>query len=77
MSAEIEPKKHRRSIRLKDYDHTQSGAYFVTIVTQRREFLFGEIVEGVVRLNDAGRMVQAAWDDLSNHSLVLDVTHSS
>jgi putative transposase len=34
---------HRRSIRLKDYDYSQAGAYFVTLVTQGRVSLFGEI----------------------------------
>ena len=31
---------HRRSIRLKGYDYSQAGAYFVTIVTDARELLF-------------------------------------
>ncbi len=34
---------HRRSIRLKNYDYSQEGAYYITIVTWRREFLFGEV----------------------------------
>ncbi len=58
---------HRRSIRLKDYDYAQIGAYFVTIVTQSRKCLFGEIVEAEMRLNDAGRIIQTTWDDLPNH----------
>ena len=52
---------HRRSIRLKGYDYTQAGAYFVTIVTQGRECLFGEIVEGEVRLNPLGEIVGESW----------------
>ena len=48
---------HRRSIRLKGYDYSQSGAYFVTLCTQNRECLFGDIQNGVIRLNDAGWMV--------------------
>jgi putative transposase len=60
-------KRHRRSIRLKDYDYTQPGAYFVTMVTRGRECLFGEVVDGAMGLNDAGEIVQAAWDDLPNH----------
>jgi putative transposase len=59
--------KRRRSIRLKDYDYTQPGAYFVTIVTHGRKCLFGEVVGGVVQLNDAGRVMQAAWDELPNN----------
>ena len=42
--AEYDPQKHhRRSIRLKGYDYTQPGGYFVTIVIWGRECLFGEI----------------------------------
>ena len=54
--------KSRRSIRLKDYDYTQQGAYFVTIVAQDRKCLFGDVVDGEMRLNDAGVMAQAVWD---------------
>ena len=46
---------HRRSIRLKEYDYSQNGAYFVTICVQNRECLFGEIVDGEMVLNDAGK----------------------
>ena len=60
-------KHHRRSLRLKDYDYAQSGAYFVTIVTRGRACLFGEVLDGDMQLNDAGRMVQSVWDDLPAH----------
>ncbi|MPZ75625.1 MAG: transposase [Deltaproteobacteria bacterium] len=60
-------KHHRQSIRLKSYDYSQSGAYFVTVVAQDRTCLFGEIVTGEIKLNDAGRMVQAVWDELPIH----------
>ena len=55
---------HRRSIRLQGYDYSQSGAYFVTIVAQNRECLFGEIVDGAMQLNNAGRMVATEWGAL-------------
>jgi putative transposase len=55
----------RKSIRLKEYDYSQAGGYFVTIVTQGRECLFGEIVDGEMVLNEAGRMVNAAWEALT------------
>jgi REP element-mobilizing transposase RayT len=55
---------HRRSIRLRGYDYTLAGAYFVTLVTQDRAALFGDVVDGIMRLNDAGRMVQAVWDEI-------------
>jgi hypothetical protein len=49
---------HRHSIRLKGYDYAQAGAYFVTICTRDRECLFGEILDGVMVMNEAGRMVE-------------------
>ena len=48
---------HRRSIRLRGYDYSRAGAYFVTICTHNKECLFGEIVDGKMRVNDAGRAV--------------------
>src|SRR5437870_3556700 len=55
---------HRRSIRLKGYDYSLAGAYFVTISTQDRVCVFGDVVEGVMRLNEAGWMVSTEWDAL-------------
>lgn len=52
---------HRRSIRLKGYDYRQPGAYFITIVTQDRVCLFGEVADGEIRLNDAGKIVCEEW----------------
>lgn len=57
----------RRLPRLRGYDYTQNGAYFVTISTANREILFGEIEDGVMRLNTAGEIVLACWNDLINH----------
>ena len=55
------PQRNRRSIRLQGYDYSQAGAYFVTLCTQNRECLFGEIVNGEMRLNEAGRVVADEW----------------
>ena len=52
---------HRRSIRLKGYDYSQAGLYFVTIVCQNREHFFGKIENGKMILNDAGKMVNDEW----------------
>ena len=57
-------KHHRHSIRLKGYDYSQAGAYFVTIVTWHREFLFGEIVNKEMRLNKVGKIVKWEWLEL-------------
>ncbi len=64
---------HRRSIRLRDYDYGSAGAYFVTIRVHvgagspRPECMFGEIVDGVMVSNNAGRMVEEWWTKLPEH----------
>ncbi|MFZ0131979.1 MAG: transposase [Desulfobacterales bacterium] len=58
---------HRRSIRLQGYDYSRAGAYFVTICTKHRKCLYGNIVEGRMRMNEAGLMVQACWDAIPDH----------
>lgn len=64
---------HRRSIRLRGYDYSQAGAYFVTICAQNREFLFGEIVNGEMRLNDAGKMIQTVWGEIPVYYQGIDI----
>ena len=59
---------NRRSIRLKGYDYSQCGWYFITICTHSRRKLIGEIVNGVMKLNKYGKIVQFVWDDLPNHT---------
>ncbi len=75
--------KHKRqSIRLRGYDYSTEGLYFVTIVTQNRECLFGEICEGNVTLNSAGHSI-AAWywetekhfDGLICHEMIVMPNH--
>ncbi len=60
-------KHHRRSIRLRGYDYTQSGAYFVTIVTQDRELLFGDVVDGEMVLSAYGRVAVTMWQCIPRH----------
>jgi putative transposase len=58
---------HRRSVRLKGYDYAQSGAYFLTVCTEHRDCLFGEIVDGEMRLSAFGRSVNVVWDAIPDH----------
>lgn len=63
-----DPSRHRRrSIRLKGYDYSRAGAYFITICTRDRAHLFGDVIAGKMRLNDFGRIVRATWDRLPDH----------
>ena len=65
MTMKFHPQKHhRRSIRLPEYDYSQSGAYFVTTVTRGRECLFGDVKDGEMNLNDAGQIVWDVWNSL-------------
>ena len=57
-------KHHRRSIRLPDYDYSQPGAYFITIVAHGRECLFGKIQEGEMQMNSAGQVIWDVWSSL-------------
>lgn len=56
---------HRRSIRLKNYDYSQAGLYFVTICVNHRLALFGQIVDGEMMLNDAGKMIEKWWFEMA------------
>jgi putative transposase len=61
-----DPTSHRRrSLRLKDYDYAQAGAYFVTICTQDRVCLFGDVTDGAMSLNAAGQLVATLWTDVT------------
>ncbi|HAY70319.1 MAG TPA: hypothetical protein DCX89_00365, partial [Saprospirales bacterium] len=54
-------KHHRRSIRLKGYDYSRAGLYFITICTQNRACLFGEIKNGEMILNQYGQIAANEW----------------
>lgn len=57
---------HRRSIRLKGYDYSSQGAYFVTLCVQNRKNLFGSIDNGILNLNEAGNMILKWYRELEN-----------
>jgi REP element-mobilizing transposase RayT len=61
----FDPQKyHRRSIRLKGFEYSQAGAYYVTIVAWRRECLFGEVVNGEMVLSKFGLVAKQQWEKL-------------
>lgn len=53
---------NRRSIRLKKYDYSQAGLYFITICAKDREHLFGEIINGEMVLNEYGEIAYKEWE---------------
>jgi len=56
------PLPKRKHLRLPEYDYAQEGAYFVTVCTQDKKCLFGDVVDTAMVLNDAGEMVKSVWD---------------
>lgn len=58
---------HRRSIRLKGYDYSQEGLYFITICVQDRACLFGKIANGKMALNDVGIIAENFWSEIPGH----------
>ena len=67
-------KLKRRSIRLKGYDYSRAGAYFVIICVQNRECLLGEVLDEKMRLNDLGRLAEEVWHEQSERypNIVMD-----
>ena len=58
---------HRRSIRLKGYDYSNAGAYFITICTWQRECLFGVIDDDKMQLTNSGKIIDSIWTTLPEH----------
>ena len=58
---------HRRSVRLRGYDYSQPGTYFLTVCTHDRECLFGDVLDGEITFNEAGRIIDECWHDLPDH----------
>ena len=58
---------HRHSIRLKNYNYSQAGAYFVTITAYGWYPLFGSIDNGSMNLNEMGNLAQFCWNQIPYH----------
>jgi putative transposase len=58
----IAARRRRKSIRLKEYDYSLPGGYFITICTHDKQWSFGNIVDGEMQLNDIGKIVQEEWN---------------
>lgn len=60
------PEFNRSSIRLKNYDYAQAGAYFVTVCAQDRMCMFGDANNREIQLSPAGKMVHKWWNEIKN-----------
>jgi len=72
--ADMRPHPTRKSPRLSGYDYTQPTGYLVTISVDQMENRFGEVLDDVMQLDQAGEMVKAAWNRLPDRfsSIELD-----
>ncbi|MCI0711650.1 MAG: transposase [Chloroflexi bacterium] len=61
------PFYQRKSPRLQGYDYSQSGAYFITICTHHRQYLFGAIQHGEIALLFAGEIAAVCWNVIPDH----------
>ena len=59
---------NRKRNRLEGYDYTKMGYYFITICTKNREHIFGNVADGVMVLNEYGKIADETWNDLKNHN---------
>jgi REP element-mobilizing transposase RayT len=67
------PEKRRRSIRFQGWDYSWDGVYFITICTQNKEYLFGEIVDDLMHLNAPGKMILGTWEELPERFAVMEL----
>jgi REP element-mobilizing transposase RayT len=64
---------NRRSIRLQGYDYSLSGAYFLTICTYKKEHVFGEIVNGEIKLNLIGQYALQQWNKIPQRFPIVEL----
>lgn len=58
---------HRHSVRLKDYDYSSPGAYFITVVTHKHMCIMGKVISGVMKTNTLGLIAQECWQQIPDH----------
>jgi REP element-mobilizing transposase RayT len=61
------PDRNRRLPRLKDFDYSKDGAYFITICTANRENIFGKIRDDKMILNESGQVAEKCWREAAEH----------
>jgi putative transposase len=74
MASRFRHKYRIETTRLKGYDYSEPGTYFITICSKNRVPLFGEIKNENVKLSEIGKIVSDCWFDLPNHypNIILD-----
>jgi REP element-mobilizing transposase RayT len=64
---------HRYSMRLKGYDYSQAGLYFVARCTQNQKCVFGKIIDGKIQLLPLGIIADVLWYEIKNHANNVDL----
>ena len=59
--------RHRKSLRLRDFDYSQGGGYFITICTHNRECVLGELTNGRFILSPIGEEAKEFWQEIPKH----------
>jgi len=60
-------KTQRSSLRIQGYDYSQPGAYFVTILVNKRRSILGEVEAGYIKLSSIGEIVLSSWLEIPDH----------
>jgi putative transposase len=60
-------KFNRHSIRLRDYDYSQAGGYFITICVGQHQCVLGEIIDSSLLLSQLGQIIERSWLALPEH----------
>jgi len=67
---------NRKNIRLKGFDYSRSGSYFVTICTRNHESFFGIVLDGEMHFNDVCRIAMECWENLSERFSAVSLDES-
>ena len=59
--------QRRVQLRFRDYDYSNSGAYFITTCAHKRQCLFGLVIKDEMQLNDYGKIIAKCWGELPSH----------
>ncbi len=62
-----------RSTRLQTHSYSDPGTYFITLCTQNKSFLFGEIIDEKMQLNEIGKIVLICWNAIPTHFLHVEL----
>jgi putative transposase len=58
---------YRKSIRLKDFDYSQPGEYFVTLCIHDKKCVFGKVMEENTILSSIGEIAKKCWEEIPVH----------